>query len=178
MKIKKTKFNSLKIVKLSKNTDHRGNLVETYRKKLFKTKDLIFDYKVYSKKNVLRGFHFQYKNQQIKYITVLKGRILDCVIDLRKNSKTFGKSFKIILSEKNGLSLFVPAGFAHSYLTLDKENIIYYKLSEYYSPRSESGIIWNDKDLKIKWPINEPKISSKDKKLPTYNDFLKKFKYL
>ena len=83
-----------------------------------------------------------------------------------------------IFSEKNGLSLFVPAGFAHSYLTLDKENIIYYKLSEYYSPRSESGIIWNDKDLKIKWPINKPKISSKDKKLPTYNDFLKKFKYL
>ena len=104
MKLIKTKFANLKIVNLKKNSDFRGHLAETYKKNLFKGKDLIFDYKVYSKKNVLRGFHFQYKNQQIKYVTVLKGKILDCVIDLRKNSKTFGKIFKIILSEKNGLS--------------------------------------------------------------------------
>ena len=178
MKIIKTKFNDLRIIKLNKNKDFRGNLVETYRKNLFKGKNLIFDYKVYSKKNVLRGFHFQHKNKQIKYITVLRGKILDCVIDLRRSSKTFGKIFKIILSEKNGLSLYVPSGFAHSYLTLDKDNIVYYKLSDYYNPRSESGIIWNDKDLKIKWPVKYPKLSSKDKKLQTYKNFLKTFKYL
>ena len=85
---------------------------------------------------------------------------------------------KYILSEKNGLSLYVPSGFAHSYLTLDKDNIVYYKLSDYYNPRSESGIIWNDKDLKIKWPTKYPKLSSKDKKLQTYKNFLKTFKYL
>lgn len=178
MKIIKTKFANLRIVKLKKNSDSRGHLAETYRKNLFKGRDLIFDYKVYSKKKVLRGFHFQYKKKQIKYVTVLKGKILDCVIDLRKNSKTFGKVFKIILSEKNGLSLYVPDGFAHSYLTLDNENIVYYKLSKYYSPKYESGIIWNDRDLRISWPIKKPKVSAKDKKLMSYKDFIKKFKYL
>ena len=93
-------------------------------------------------------------------------------------SKTFGKVFKIILSEKNGLSLYVPDGFAHSYLTLDNENIVYYKLSKYYSPKYESGIIWNDRDLRISWPIKKPKVSAKDKKLMSYKDFIKKFKYL
>ena len=178
MLIKKTKFNGLKIIKSKKNIDFRGNLVETYRKKLIKGNDLIFDYKVFSKKNILRGFHFQYKHSQIKYVSVLKGKILDCVIDLRRNSKTFGKTFKIVLSEKNGLSLYVPSGFAHSYLTLAKENIVYYKLSEYYYPKSENGILWNDKDLKIKWPIKNPKISQKDKKLLTFKNFVKNFKYL
>jgi dTDP-4-dehydrorhamnose 3,5-epimerase len=178
MKLIKTKFSGLKIVKLRKNQDARGYLAETYRKKLLKGKDLVFDYKVLSKKNVFRGFHFQYNYQQVKFISVLKGKILDCVIDLRKNSKTFGKIFKIILSEKNALSLYVPAGFAHSYLTLDKENIVYYKLSNYYKPKYESGIIWNDKDLKIRWPIKKPKVSKKDKNLPTYKNFLKTFKYL
>ena len=178
MKLIKTKFSGLKIVKLRKNQDARGYLAETYRKKLLKGKDLVFDYKVLSKKNVFRGFHFQYNYQQVKFISVLKGKILDCVIDLRKNSKTFGKIFKIILSEKNALSLYVPAGFAHSYLTLDKENIVYYKLSDYYKPKYESGIIWNDKDLKIRLPIKKPKVSKKDKNLPTYKNFLKTFKYL
>ena len=171
MKIKKTKFNGLKIITLTKNNDFRGNLVETYRKNLFNNKDLIFDYKVFSKKNVLRGFHFQHKNKQIKYITVLKGKILDCVIDLRRNSKTFGKTFKIILSEKNRLSLYVPSGFAHSYLTLDRENIVYYKLSNYYYPKYEDGILWSDKSLQIKWPNKKPIVSKKDMELKTFLKF-------
>ena len=109
---------------------------------------------------------------------MLKGKILDYVIDLRKNSKTFGETYKIILSEKNNLSLYVPTGFAHSYLTLDKENIVYYKLSNYYAPKFESGIFWNDKKLKITLPIKNPKVSTKDKNLPSFNNFLKRFKYL
>tara|TARA_A100001011_G_scaffold142708_1_gene150690 strand:+ start:510 stop:1046 length:537 start_codon:yes stop_codon:yes gene_type:complete len=178
MKLLKTKFKGLKIIKFTRNVDTRGYLAETYNKKIVGGKDLIFDYKVISKKNIFRGFHFQYKYQQVKLISVLKGKILDYVIDLRKNSKTFGKTYKIILSEKNNLSLYVPAGFAHSYLTLDKENIVYYKLSNYYAPKFESGIFWNDKKLKITLPIKNPKISTKDKNLPSFNNFLKKFKYL
>ena len=178
MRIIKTKIAGLKIIKLKKNKDFRGELTETYRKKLLKGKDLIFDYKVFSKKNILRGLHFQYNYQQIKYITVLKGKILDCVIDLRKKSKTFGKIYKIELSEKNGLSLYVPAGFAHSYLTLDNVNIVYYKLSNYYMPKYESGILWNDKDLKIKWPKKKIKVSIRDRKLLSFKNFIKKFKYL
>ena len=178
MKIIKTSFKGLKIIKLKKNKDKRGYLIETFRKEKIYDKNLIFDYSVSSKKNVIRGFHFQYKYPQAKYITVLKGEILDCVIDLRKNSKTFGKIFKIILSEKNSLSLYVPSGFAHSYLTLDKNNLVYYKLSNYYSPRFESGILWNDKDLKVKWPIKKPLVSPKDKNLLSFKNFLSKFKYL
>ena len=86
-----------------------------------------------------------------------------------------GKSFKIILSEKNGLSLYVPVGFAHSYLALDNENIVYYKLSNYYSPKYEDGIIWNDKDLKIKWPAQAPIVSMKDRKNLNLKDFKKKY---
>ena len=178
MKLLKTKFKDLKIIKLKRNKDSRGYLAETYNKKLIGGKELVFDYKVISKKNIFRGFHFQYKFQQVKLISVLKGKILDCVIDLRKNSKTFGKTYKIILSEKNNLSLYVPNGFAHSYLTIDKENIVYYKLSNFYAPEFESGILWNDKDIKIKLPVKNPKISTKDKNLPSFKDFLKRFKYL
>ena len=178
MKLIKTKFKDLKIIKLKRNNDSRGYLAETYNKKLIGGKELVFDYKVISKKNIFRGFHFQYKFQQVKLISVLKGKILDCVIDLRKNSKTFGKTYKIILSEKNNLSLYVPNGFAHSYLTIDKENIVYYKLSNFYAPEFESGILWNDKDIKIKLPIKNPKISKKDKNLPSFKDFLKRFRYL
>ena len=178
MKLIKTKFKDLKIIKLKRNNDSRGYLAETYNKKLIGGKELVFDYKVISKKNIFRGFHFQYKFQQVKLISVLKGKILDCVIDLRKNSKTFGKTYKIILSEKNNLSLYVPTGFAHSYLTLDKENIVYYKLSNYYAPKFESGIFWNDKNLKIKLPVKNPIVSKKDKKLPSFKKFIKRFKYL
>ena len=178
MKLIKTKIEGLKIIKLKRNNDSRGYLAETYNKKLIGGKELVFDYKVISKKNIFRGFHFQYKFQQVKLISVLKGKILDCVIDLRKNSKTFGKTYKIILSEKDNLSLYVPTGFAHSYLTLEKENIVYYKLSNYYAPKFESGIFWNDKNLKIKLPVKNPIVSKKDKKLPSFKKFIKRFKYL
>ena len=109
----------------------------------------------------------------MKFINVLKGNILDCVIDLRKKSKTFGKIFKIILSEENCKSLLVPKGFAHSYLGLSQENIVYYKMSDYFKPNFYSGIIYNDKDLKIKWPCKKPIISKKDKKLISFKEFCK-----
>ena len=177
MKIKKTSFKGLLVVSQKNNTDNRGNLRETFNDKILRKK-FIFEYCTTSKKNVLRGFHFQLKNKQSKYINVLKGKILDVVIDLRKNSKTFGKVFKIILSKKNALGLYVPAGFAHAYLSLDKYNIIYYKLDNYYNPKHESGIIYNDKNLNIKWPRKKLSISKKDKNLLTISEFKKKFSYL
>ena len=177
MKIKKTSFKGLLVVSQKNNTDNRGNLRETFNDKILRKK-FIFEYCTTSKKNVLRGFHFQLKNKQSKYINVLKGKILDVVIDLRKNSKTFGKVFKIILSKKNALGLYVPAGFAHAYLSLDKYNIIYYKLDNYYNPKHESGIIYNDKNLNIKWPRKNLSISKKDKNLLTISEFKKKFSYL
>ena len=109
MKIYKTKFKDLLIIKQKNNIDKRGSLRETYNKKIFKQNKFIFEYCTISKINSLRGFHFQYKFQQAKYVNVLKGKILDVVIDLRKKSKTYGKTFKIILSKKNALGR--PHGF-------------------------------------------------------------------
>ena len=176
MIIKKTQFKDLLVVKQSNNIDKRGSLRETYNKKILKKK-FIFDYCTISKRNVLRGFHFQTKFTQSKYVNVIKGKILDVVIDLRKNSKTFGKTFKIILSAENALSLYVPKGFAHAYYSYEKENIIYYKLDDFYAPKYEYGIVYNDKSLKIKWP-KKIITSEKDKKLLTFNEFKKQFKGL
>ena len=175
MILKKTKFKGLFVIKQKNNTDKRGNLRETFNDKILKKK-FVFEYCTTSKKNVLRGFHFQYKNKQSKFVNVVKGRILDVVIDLRKNSKTFGKSFKIILSKKNALGLFIPRGFAHAYYSFEKENIIYYKLDNYYSPKFESGIVYNDKSINIKWPKKKMLVSEKDKNLFTIKEFKSRFK--
>ena len=175
MILKKTKFKGLFVIKQKNNTDKRGNLRETFNDKILKKK-FVFEYCTTSKKNVLRGFHFQYKNKQSKFVNVVKGRILDVVIDLRKNSKTFGQSFKIMLSKKNALGLFIPRGFAHAYYSFEKENIIYYKLDNYYSPKFESGIVYNDKSINIKWPNKKMLVSEKDKKLMTIKQFKSKFK--
>ena len=177
MKILNTKFKGLYIVKQKDNSEKRGSLRETFNEKIIKKK-FVFEYCTLSKKNVLRGFHFQTKSKQSKFINVVKGKILDVVVDLRKNSKTFGKVFKIILSKKNALGLYIPAGFAHAYYSYEKENIIYYKLDNYYAPQYESGIIYNDKNLKVRWPSKKMIISKKDKILPTFTFFKKKIKYL
>ena len=177
MKVKKTKFKGLLIVKQTNNSDSRGNLRETFNNKILKKK-FIFEYCTTSKKNVLRGFHFQTKYKQSKYVNVVKGKILDVVIDLRKNSKTFGKSFKIILSKENALGLFIPSGFAHAYYSYERENIIYYKLDNYYAPNYENGIIYNDKNIRINWPRKNMVISKKDKKLISFKKFKQKFKGL
>ena len=178
MKIIKTKFKDLLIIKQKNNIDKRGSLREIYNKKVLKKNNFVFEYCTISKKNSLRGFHFQYKFQQAKYVSVIKGKILDCVIDLRKKSKTFGKTFKIILSEKNCLSLYIPEGFAHAYYSYDKLNVVYYKLSNFYKPEFESGINVMDKNLKMNWPTKNSKISKKDKNLITLNEFYKTYKFL
>ena len=178
MKVTNTKFKGLKIIQQKKHGDSRGNLRETFRKKIIKWDKLIFDYATTSKKNVLRGFHFQHKFLQAKFVSVLKGKILDCVIDLRKKSKTFGKCFCLELSEKNCKSLYIPEGFAHAYYSFSNLNIIYYKLSNYYHPKYEDGILWNDKLVKNKWPTKNPVVSKKDRKLKTFNQFKKIYKSL
>ena len=176
MIIKKTKFKDLLIIKQKNNIDRRGNLRETFNDKVLRKK-FVFEYCTTSKKNVFRGFHFQTKNIQAKYVNVIKGNILDIVIDLRKKSKTFGKTYSIVLSKKNALGLFIPPGFAHAYFSYDKENIIYYKLDNYYNPKFENGIIFKDPTLKLKLS-NKVIVSKKDKQLMTLDQFKKKFKYL
>lgn len=177
MKIYRTKFKDLLVVKQKNHIDNRGSLRETFDKRILKKK-FIFEYCTTSKRNVLRGFHFQTKFKQSKYVNVVKGKILDVVVDLRKKSKTFGKTYKIVLSKENAIGLFIPAGFAHAYYSFDKENIIYYKLNNYYMPKYESGIIYNDEHLNIKWPKKNMLVSKKDKKLITFNNFCNSLKGL
>ncbi len=175
MKIKSTKFKDLKVIFSPIHNDRRGGFREIFKKKFFKNKNFVFTCASSSKKNVLRGMHFQTQNTQGKYLTVLKGTILDVSIDLRKNSKTFGKYFSIKLSDKNGVSIYIPAGFAHGFLGLKKENIISYHCTNYRSKKHEIGIIWNDKDVKVKWPIKNPILSKKDKNNISLKDYLKKY---
>ena len=177
MKVTFTNFSGLKIIQSKTYKDNRGFVKESYKQKNFKNKDFIFGIISSSKKNVVRGLHLQSKFKQTKYISVLKGAILDVVLDLRKESKTFGKHFKVILSANNDKSLFIPAGFAHGFLSLKKENIVYYKCTNYRSAKHEVGLFWNDKDLKIKWPIKNPIISKKDKKNLKFYEYKKLLDY-
>ena len=162
MKIRKTKFKDLLILENKSFNDKRGFFKELFKEKLIKKK-FPFLISSFSKKNVIRGLHIQLKNSQGKLLTIIKGKIFDVVLDLRYSSKTFGKIFKIELSEKNSKSLYIPPGFAHGFCSLNKENYIIYSCTKYRNKQSEIGILWNDKDLKIKWPTKKPIVSNKDK---------------
>ena len=178
MKIISTGIKHLRVIAHKRHPDFRGSLRETYNKKIIDWDKFIFEYTTISKKNVLRGFHFQYKHQQSKLVTVIKGKILDWVIDLRKNSRTFGKTFSIVLSGDNCKSLYVPKGFAHAYFSIQKMNVIYYKLSDYYNPKFEDGIFFNDKDISAKWPKTKLIVSKKDRLLGSFQNFKIKYKGL
>ena len=176
MKIVNTKFQGLKIIKGINYYDNRGYFRETFKNSFFQNKKFIFWCMSKSKKNVIRGLHLQKEFRQDKFVSVVKGKIFDVVVDLRKKAKTYGKKYSIILSEKNSTSLFIPAGFAHGFCTMAKENLVFYGCTNYRSKNDEIGILWNDSELKIKWPIKNPIISQKDRKLRTFYDFKKFYK--
>ena len=172
MKIKSTKFKDLKVILSPVHKDNRGYFKEVFKKKFFSRHKFVFTCASSSKKNVLRGLHFQKNNAQGKYLSVLKGEIYDVAVDLRRSSKTFGQYFSINLSDKNGLAIYIPEGFAHGFVGLKKENIISYHCTNYRSKKDELGILWNDKSLNIKWPTKKPIISSKDKKNLSFKNYL------
>ena len=170
MKKFKTKFKGLLLYKTKIYNDKRGNVREAFKKSLLK-KNLFLSIVSKSKKKVIRGLHLQIKKPQDKFIGVIKGKILDVVVDLRKNSKTYGKHYKAVLSDKNGKFLFVPKGFAHGFLGLEEENIVLYSCSNYRYVKFERSIKWNDPNLKINWGIKNPIISSRDKKAKSLKEF-------
>tara|TARA_B100000073_G_scaffold328432_1_gene314978 strand:- start:43 stop:567 length:525 start_codon:yes stop_codon:yes gene_type:complete len=173
--IKKTKFKGLLVVQNLSLTDKRGYFKELLLEKKLKKK-FPFYVMSFSKKNVIRGLHLQSKFQQGKFVTVIKGKIFDVAVDLRKNSKTFGKYFSTILSEKNCKSIYIPPGFAHGFCSLDKENYVVYNCTNYRNTLSELGIMYNDKELNIKWPVKKPILSKKDKKNLSLNQYINKKK--
>ena len=174
MKIIKTKIKDLLIIKKETYKDNRGYLRELYKEKTL-SKKFIFEIISNSKKNVIRGLHLQTNNSQGKYVSVLKGKAFDVAVDLRKNSKTFGQHVSIILSAKHNISFYIPAGFAHGFCALEKDTIMHYKCTKYRDAKSELGIIWNDPNLNIKWPIKKPIISKKDKKNISFEEYLNDF---
>ena len=164
MKLLKTNINGPKIIKSKIFFDKRGYLRETFKNSLTKNLNFPFDVMSFSKKNVLRGLHIQINKPQAKIITVTHGKILDVAVDLRKNSKTFGKYVSVIISDKSDFSFLIPKGFAHGFLCLSKKCTVNYKCSEYRNPKSEKTLAWNDNSLKIKWPVKKPILSKKDNK--------------
>jgi dTDP-4-dehydrorhamnose 3,5-epimerase len=176
MKIFKTKFQECYIIVPNVFPDKRGVFFEAFNKSKFKDKKLINSFNQdnfsKSKKNVLRGMHFQKKNPQAKFFYVTYGKVMDVVIDLRKNSKTFLKHQKFILSEKNHKQIYIPPGFAHGFLVLSDFAHCHYKCDNYYDPNDDGSILWNDKDINIKWNIKNPIISEKDRKGLNIKDLL------
>lgn len=155
--------------------DNRGYFQELYLKKKFNTSS-IFTAIAYSKKNVIRGMHFQLKNKQTKIITVLSGKILDVSINLRKKSKDFGKVYYFLIT--GGQSVYIPNYFAHGYECLSNNSTILYHLDNYRNAKNESGLSYNDKNLKIKWKTKKPILSIRDKNHFNFKEFKEKIKTL
>jgi dTDP-4-dehydrorhamnose 3,5-epimerase len=149
-------------------SDSRGHFLETYNQRAMGEAGLpttwVQDNFSFSKKNVLRGIHYQVTQPQGKLVRVTHGTVLDVAVDLRRSSPAFGKHVAIELSAENGRMLWIPAGFGHGFLVLSDEAGFGYKVTDYYSPAGERTIVWNDPDLAIQWPetATEPIVSDKD----------------
>ena len=172
MKIIKTYIKDLALIRSPVFSDNRGFFKEVDKQNILR-KRFIFDCFSFSKKNTLRGLHLQKKKSQAKIITVVQGKILDVVVDLRKKSKTYGKHFAIEISQNSNFSLFIPENFAHGFLCLSKNCGVYYKCTNYRDKNSETTIKWNDKKLDIRWPIKKPILSKKDKMGLNFEEFIK-----
>jgi dTDP-4-dehydrorhamnose 3,5-epimerase len=172
MEFVKTNFEGVYILCPLVHEDGRGFFLESFSAREMSAYKLptnfVQDNHAYSKEaGILRGLHFQKPPMaQSKLVRVVRGKVFDVIVDLRKNSKTFGRWFGIELSSENKKMLFIPKGFAHGYCTLSPDTEFLYKVDEYYSPSHDCGILWNDPFIGINWPIKNPILSEKDKRLP------------
>ena len=168
-KIIETSISDVYIIEPTVFGDERGYFMETYNENEFKEAGLdlnfVQDNQSKSTKGVLRGLHFQYNNPQGKLVRVIKGEVFDVAVDLRKNSPTYGKWEGVTLSESNKKQFFIPKGFAHGFLVLSDEAEFTYKCTDFYDPDDEGGMLWNDPEIGIEWPldnIEDVKLSEKD----------------
>lgn len=173
----KTKIDGVYIVEPKVFGDNRGYFMETYNKEHFAEAGLnmtfVQDNESKSNKGVLRGLHFQRKHSQGKLVRVTKGEVFDVAVDLRYGSPTYGMWEGVILSEENKKQFYIPEGFAHGFLVLSDEAVFNYKCTDFYSPEYDGGVMWNDSDINIKWPldnIEEIILSDKDKNHPNLKD--------
>jgi len=176
-KIIETPIKDLLIIETKIFKDDRGFFLESYNLRDFEEigLDLRFvqDNLSRSKKGVLRGLHFQLRHPQGKLVRVISGRVYDVAVDLRVNSPTFGRWFGIELTGEDGLALYIPEGFAHGFLTLEDNTYFFYKCTEFYYPDDDLGVIWNDPEINVSWPLEKVEdliISDKDKRLPSFRE--------
>ena len=173
----KTPLEGLTVIEPKVFADERGYFFEGYNKADFENNgifaDFVQDNESRSVKGVLRGLHFQKEHPQGKLISVTKGAVFDVAVDIRSTSPTFGLWFALELSSENKKRLFIPAGFAHGFLALSEHVVFSYKCTDYYYPKDQDGIIWNDKDIGINWPIDgmDLILSEKDKKNQSFAEF-------
>jgi dTDP-4-dehydrorhamnose 3,5-epimerase len=178
MKFIATDIEEVVIIEPSVFGDSRGYFLESFNQKKFEKAigkiNFVQDNESKSSKGVLRGLHFQKPPfAQAKLVRCIEGEVLDVVVDIRKNSSTFGKHVSVLLTGENKRQVFVPRGFAHGFVVLSETAIFAYKVDNWYSPEHEDGLMWNDTSLNIDWgiPSSEVKLSEKDKDLPRFEDF-------
>lgn len=183
MDVASTEFPGLLVITPKVFKDERGFFLESYSRACYAAAGIDYDFVQDNharseRKGVLRGLHFQAPpSAQAKLVWVVRGAVYDLVLDLRKGSPTFGRHAGFILSADNFARLMVPGGFAHGYLTLEEGTEVMYKVDAPYDPERDGGIIWNDPDLAIDWPLDEPLLSPKDRRLPRFKDFDSPFVY-
>jgi len=157
--------------------DPRGFFMETWSRDRCTDAGLALDFVQdnvsSSTKGVLRGLHYQYPQPQGKLVQVLRGEVLDVAVDIRVGSPTFGRAVTCVLSEDNHKQFYVPEGFAHGFCVLSEMALFSYKCTNYYNPKTEGGVLWNDPDLAIDWPMDEPALSEKDRICPRLKDIPK-----
>lgn len=180
MKIIETPLPGLLIIEPTVFKDTRGYFYESYNQQLFKkagiTDVFVQDNQSLSQKNVVRGLHFQHPPYaQAKLVRAIKGAVLDVVVDIRKQSPTYGHTFSIELTEDNFLMLYIPVGFAHGFSTLSDNTIFAYKCSNFYNKESEDTIYWKDPSLNINWKVENPILSEKDKAGKPFTNFISPF---
>jgi dTDP-4-dehydrorhamnose 3,5-epimerase len=180
MEVIETELNGLFVLKPKVFEDERGYFYESYNQNLFKKAGINFDFvqdnQSLSQKGVLRGLHFQNPpHAQGKLVRVITGGVYDVAVDIRKDSKTYGKWFGLELTEKNKWMMFVPPGFAHGFLTLENNTIFSYKCTNFYNKASEDCLLWNDNDLNIDWNFDKPLLSAKDLEGKPFKGFLSQF---
>ena len=180
IKVTKCDIEGLYVIEPQVHADARGYFVETYNQKDMHEAglDMVFvqDNQSKSSKGVLRGLHFQKEYPQGKLVRVLSGRVFDVAVDVRKNSKTYGKWFGVELSDENKKQFYISEGFAHGFLVLSDEAVFAYKVTDFYHPGDEGGIMWNDPDIAVEWPIEEGMeilLSDKDKVQPSFKETFK-----
>lgn len=146
--------------------DNRGFFLESYQKQRYKEAgidvDFVQDNISFSVRHTLRGLHYQYPSGQAKLVQAMSGEIFDVAVDIRTGSPSFGKYAGVVLSSENRRQLFIPEGFAHGFCVLSETALFMYKCSEYYSPKDEGGIIWDDPEIGIEWPVETPLLSQRD----------------